>query len=299
MLRVERKQIMILWLNCDDNLITYTKKNYLLLAAKRLGYTSENKDSPYTILDLKKRIDEPLEYVLNIDPFSKFVTGTKWTGIWEIDNILDRNELSASNWVCSDTVFIANSPLPAKMLPHKHLAEILFQACDPIIHRLYKNIIPEFDFVFSGSSGNEFHEKRSYYLNLLRSKFSFADYGKDHAPKDYAKLLNSGRIQFVQSGTTSVAPDGYIAQRFFECLAIGPVLTNFHPDLGLLGLVENEDYMVFHNEIELIIKMHLLLEDNALRNKIQANGRKKALLLHTYDLRLISILSKIREHCGQ
>jgi len=237
-----------------------------------------------------------LDYVLNIEPFDRFITGEHWTGVWEIDLVLDRDQLSPSNWICSDSVFVANSILPPKMNPHKHLKQLLFQACDQDIHRIYKNIEPKFDFVFSGSTGSDFYNKRRHCMEVLCRQFSFADFGKNHKPDQYVKFLNQARVQFVQSGTSHLAPDGYLAQRFFECLAIGPMLTNYHPDLEFLGLVENVDYMVFRNEDDMVAKMNFLLKDEEFRNQMRINGRKKALLLHSYDHRLITILNIIREH---
>ena len=285
---------MILWLNCVNNDKTYTKKNYLLDAADRLGFNSSS--SKFIIADYDGfSLQTPPGYVLNIEPFKTFVKGEKWTGIWEIDLVLNRDEVSMSDWGQCDDVFIANSTVPEKYKDFKHLCQLLFQACDPIIHRRIEDITPKYDFVFSGSIGLEFYEKREKYLSLLREKFSFADFGKNHEPKEYVKYLNEARVQFVQSGSNSTAPEGYIAQRFFECLAIGPVLTNYHPDLDLLGLIENIDYMCFRDEIELIEKMNLLIKDKDLRKSIQKNGRKKALMSHTYEHRLMSIINRVRE----
>jgi len=289
---------MTIWLNCEDNSRTYTKKNYLLDAAKRLGMVKVigRPDPDILVRDLKTRVDEPIEYVLNIEPFVKFVSGGSFTGIWEIDMVLDRHELSPSNWIYSDTVFVANNTFPSRMLAHKHLAEVLFQACDPIIHRVKLDIKPEFDFVFSGSTGQDFYDKREAYLKKIKELFSFADFGKNHRPQKYVEYLNKARIQFVQSGTNKNAPTGYLAQRFFECLAIGPVLTNYHPDLYELGLEEDVDYMCFRTMEEMVKKANILLADDDLRERIRVSGRKKALLLHTYSHRLISIINKIREH---
>ena len=66
---------MILYLSCQDNPITFNKKNYLLRAAKRLGL--------YWIKDYDGSSNP--EYILNIEPYEQFYKGTKWTGIWEID----------------------------------------------------------------------------------------------------------------------------------------------------------------------------------------------------------------------
>jgi hypothetical protein len=289
---------MTIWINCGDNDRTYTKKNYLLDTAIRLGMVELQGVKPPKIM-IKDYSLAPKDYkpdfILNIEPFEHFVKGKIWTGIWEIDLVLDRREMSLSDWAESNNVFIANSTIPERMLPFKDKTQLLFQACDIDIHRKTPNI-EEFDFVFSGSTGSgNFYDKRSEYIDLLRKHFTFADYGKNHRPKEYTKLLSKARVQFVQSGCNHNAPNGYIAQRFFECLAIGPVLTNYHPDLELLGLVEGEDYMSFKDSQELLQKMSFLIMDQQLRAKIANSGRNKALFFHTYEHRLITVINQIRD----
>ena len=53
---------MILYLSCQDNPITFNKKNYLLRAAKRLGL--------YLIKDYDGSSNP--EYILNIEPYEQF-----------------------------------------------------------------------------------------------------------------------------------------------------------------------------------------------------------------------------------
>ena len=159
---------MKLFLNCIDNLITLNKKNYLLMAAERLGFD--------WVVDYEKRgTDDKVEYILNIEPYTQFVKGSKWTGIWEIDLIFNRNQLSMTDWNMSNIVFIANEVFPAKTLPNRHLTQTLFQACDPILHRPIE-CEKEFDFVFSGNVGKNYSE-RERTINLLKKYFTFWDYG--------------------------------------------------------------------------------------------------------------------------
>ena len=264
---------------------TWNKRDYLLAAAKRLGYD--------WVLPYEKGVEA--EVVLNIEPFKDFIKGSKWTGIWEIDLALNRQQMNGTNWAASDDIFVAVSCLPSRLDSFKTRTQLLFQACDPKIHKRIPEIKQEYDFVFSGTNGDIFHEERARLIKLLRKSFSFCDGGKDHAPWEYIKFLNQAKIQFIRSGNTPIT-NGWTAQRFFECLAIGPVLTEWTEDLARTGLIEGEDYMSYKNDKELIQKMHKLLDDKNYANYIAENGRKKALLYHSYDHRLISIINSIRSH---
>jgi len=276
---------MKLFLNCENNKITFNKKNYLLRAAKRLGLD--------WVIDLdEKNPDDKLEYVLNIEPYPGFVKAEKWTGIWEIDLIFDRDELSMTDWNLANTVFIANEVFPPRTLPHKHLTQTLFQACDPELSNPISDCEKEFDFIFSGSTGTHYSE-RTRTINLLQKYFTFHDYGKDNTPERYNHFLNSAKVQFIRTCDTQVS-SGHLAQRFFEYLAVGPVLTNYHEDLSLLGLVEDKDYMCYRNDKEMIAKMDMLVKHPDVAKEIATNGRKKALMWHTYDHRLVSIINTIK-----
>lgn len=279
----------VLYLNAVNNDgLTWNKKNYLLAAAKRLGFDF--------VKDIKDLDDgkEP-DFVLNIEPYFRFVKGRMWTGIWEIDMVLDRREMSKSDWLTSDDVFVANTAIPNHMNPFLHKTRLLFQASDPEIHRRYKEIVQTHDFVFCGSGGSGIYKERSRLIMLLRKYFSFADFTKGQDPIEYIKCLNTAKVQFIRSGKTTVA-NSWTAQRFFECLAIGPVLADWTPDLEKTGLIEGEDYLSYKNDSELLEKMHKLLEDEKYANNIAENGRRKSLLYHTYDHRLISILNIIRSY---
>lgn len=276
----------VLYLNAVNNPgLTWNKKNYLLAAAKRLGFEF--------VRDLPNDLNP--DFVLNIEPYAGFVKGKVWTGIWEIDMVLDRPELSKSDWVASDDVFVANTAIPNHMDPFLHKTRLLFQASDPEIHRRIPEIEQVHDFVFCGSNGSGIYEERARLLLFLRKYFSFGEFENGQAPQDYIKSLNTARVQFIRSGKTPVA-NSWTAQRFFECLPIGPVLTDWTPDLAKTGLVEGEDYLSYKNDYELLDKMHRLIDDKSYANQIAENGRRKSLLYHTYDHRLISILNIIRSH---
>lgn len=266
---------MNLYLNCKDNPITFNKKNYLLRAARRLG------------LDyIKDYTGGEAEYVLNIEPFD-FVKGSKWTGIWEIDILI--NPAQGQHWDDSDNVFFAIGPVPKN---DKYI--YLPQACDPYLHKPNSEE-KDSDFILCGTNSGEnaIYKERDRVIALLETKFKYRYYGKNKAPEEYVKILNSAKVQFVRS--MEVEGKGEIAQRFFECLAIGATLTNYTEDLEKLGLEEGTDYMYYKTDEEMISKMEKLLADGS---EVARNGRKKALLYHTYENRLMTILNTIYENKG-
>ncbi len=105
---------MNLYLNSekDKTLVSWTKKDYLLAAAKRLGLD--------WIKDIKE-VPGPHEYVLNIQP-CEIHKGVEWTGLWHIDVSLDSDFPDYYGDV--DTVFVSSS---VGVRPYKKQI-VLFQA---------------------------------------------------------------------------------------------------------------------------------------------------------------------------
>lgn len=270
---------MNIYLNCQDNDITFNKKNYLLRADKRIGLDIFKDFTP---------IVGTADYILNIEP-CEIVLGKKWTGLWHIDVLLNSNYRAHYD---VDTVFVS-SDQGIYDFP-KEKGGVLFQACDPVLHRRRPEIKQEYDFVISATLGAGVYQERLNAYEILKNNFSFKDFGKNHRPEDYVGILNTAKVQFICTGRSDPGR-GAAAQRFFECLAIGPVLTDWTDDLPLTGLIEDEDYMAYRNKDEMLHKMKLLLNDEDLRNKIATNGRQKALLYHTYEHRLMTILNFAHE----
>ncbi len=184
--------------NCSDK--EKGKGFYLERAAKRLEFGLEDDGC-----------------VLNIEPYN-FRKGEKWTGIWEIDLLLDRPEMKAEDWEQADTIFTAISNIPERLKHFK--THLLFQASDPEIHRRIPEIIPDYDVVFCGSFTNPCYSERRRVHDLISKHCRFRDAGKGKSVSDYVKELNASKIQFIRSMNTYLA-DGELAQRFFEGLAIG------------------------------------------------------------------------------
>jgi len=287
---------MILYLNCykDPAQVSWTKADYLLAAAKRLGWDWV---VPYQNKSGSAQNDTNPKYVLNIEPFQNFIKGSKWTGIWEIDVTFDRAEMNMSNWVVCDTVFVANSNLPSRLDVFQGEKIVLFQACDPELHKRIKSIPQKYDFVFSGSMGLDINKEREHAINLLRARsFSFFYHGKGHPPHKYVEKINEARVQFIRSAGKKPIATSQVEQRFFECLAIGPVLKDYHPDLQILGLVEGKDLFWYRDDGEMLEKMEYLIKNPEFAKQMAENGRRKALLYHTYDTRLVAIKNIIEEH---
>jgi len=268
----------MLYLNAEDNPITWNKKNYLMAAAKRMGI--EVRDA--------KNVSNP-ECVLNIQPIGTFLPGTAWTGLWHIDVCLNSDIPSVYYYLCN-TVFVASD----QMRTPYDKAQVLFQACDPVLHkRTIKE--PEYDYVVCGLMGGAYNGERERLHRILAEKFKCLDAGNGKRPQEYVNALSQGKVQWVRTANT----DGnyeMAAQRFFESLAIGPVLTNWTKDLPLTGLIEDVDYMAYRTDEEMVTKMYSLTRDPVLRERIATNGRNKALLYHSYDQRLASILNICREY---
>jgi spore maturation protein CgeB len=274
-----------IYIHCDDNetLNSWTKKRYLLEADK------------YLSLGIFKDFNEAREmpdYVLNIQPCDHTLWyGRKWTGLWHIDVQLESNQFPRL-YSTVDTVFLASTAAIAKYDGPIHL---LYQACDPTVHKR-ASTNPEFDFVTCGTFHKDLdvYKERLRTLRILQETFNYHDFGKGFTPQEYVKKISQAKVQWVQSG---ISKDGLgmCAQRFFECLAIGPVLCNKCTDLNMLGLIEGIDYLGYSNDQEMIDGMNILLKNEGLRNFIADNGRRKALMYHQYEQRAMAIYNIAKE----
>lgn len=259
----------MIYLNASHSGETWTKKEYLEEAAKRQGW---------------EIFGDSEDYVLNIEPCQLRI-GKKWTGLWHID-VLRRTEYPS--YYVSAEVFVSS---PINVTHDK--TQVLFQALDPVHHK--RTDKEQFDFVICGSQFAGLYDKRMAAYDMLKSAFTWQEFPRDRRIDEYIKDYSKARVQFIHTGQDEQGR-GAVAQRFFECLGIGPVLTNWTEDLPLTGLVEGEDYLAYRGYQDMVEKMHLLLGDETLRRKIAYNGRRKALLMHTYEHRIASILNTIREH---
>lgn len=82
-----------------------------------------------------------------------------------------------------------------------------------------------------------------------------------------------------------------IPQRIFDVLASGGFLiTNSQPDLHP-HFVDGEDLVVYYDKDDLLSKIEYYLNHENERRQIATNGQKKVLEQHTYEQRILQILS--------
>jgi len=277
----------ILWLHANDNELTYNKKQYLLRASRHLGFDF--------VKDYKEHTTEPVDFVLNIEPYH-FLRGNIWTGVWEIDLLLDRPEYDPEVWKMVPTIFVAIASAPEKLYPFIPKCHLLLHGVDTRLHTYDPSIKKKYDFVFSGSRGLDAYKERDRLITLLTDKgFSFKDYNNKNTPEDYIKKIHTARVQFVRS----IGADEHtseVAQRVFEGLALGPLLTYHAPELEMLHMHEGKDYFAYKHDQELEEKMTYLLNNPSFAKKMAQSGREKVFAYHTYEHRLIEILHIIRAY---
>lgn len=299
----------ILYLNAGKQDVL-TKRDYLLSATQSLNIKN--------VLPIESCATSPTppEYVLNIQPYAHcYRPGTKWTGVYEVDCLINRDQMRWW-WEQAHTIFLANRFDWLEVKPKK--VRYLMQACLPElydfeIHQKYDmvQIGTMCDLAYFKDYGHkdeskiktiqdkyDIYKTRREVWDKLKARYNVFVYDKPGRlkVKEYLEILSRGKIQFIQS--MDVMGEGEIAQRFFESLPIGPVLTNYAQDLDHLNLQPDGDYCVYKNEEEMFKKIDQLLADNALRNDIAMHGKQKALSEHTYQVRLMEILDIIHNHFG-
>lgn len=287
-----------------------TKKDYLLSAANSMGLKN------VIAIEKMEASQYPPEYVLNVQPYARdFRVGTKWIGTWEIDCLINREQMQWY-WDKVDTVFMANRVDWLEKVPKK--VRYLMQACSPELYNFEINQkydmvqigsikdlaywrdygISDKDYTLKESEKCDIYKTRKKLWDKLKEKYKVFVYeGNGRLPvKDYLEILSRGKIQFIRS--MDVMGEGEIAQRFFESLPIGPVLTNYAQDLDYLNLCPDGDYCVYHDEEEMFSKIDELLADKNLRDDIARHGREKAFKENTYETRLQEILGFLIAHYG-
>lgn len=290
-----------LYLNCGTPLIgektrIKSKADYLLVAAERAGITCVER--------WNESVKDP-KYVLNIQPYHddyqhvKFRKGTRWTGSWEIDTICNRQRMLRF-FDEINTVFLTNK---IKWYTGDKEFKYLHEACDMSLYKEYPE--PIYDFVQCGTMGDLYYYKDFGYENihpmadiyyerrrlyeLLKHGYVVRFMGSNYPIEEHLTNLARARIQFIQS--MHVMGENEIAQRFWESLPIGVVLTCYSPTLDDLDLIEDEDYLIFRNDKELLDKVERLIKDPELGRMIYDRGAHKVKSKHTYFNRLDQLLN--------
>lgn len=165
-------------------------------------------------------------------------------------------------------------------------------ACNPKVHRPV-DAEKSHDIVFVGGTSEPVHWQRARLLETLQSRFDVLARERVYG-EEMVTTFSTGRAAFNHSAVQDVN------MRIFEALAMGcALLTNRDAERnGLSDLfTDGEHLLMYEEEADLIRKVSQLLGDEALRERLAANGRVNVLERHTYGHRVEAILRTVHELC--
>lgn len=183
----------------------------------------------------------------------------------------------ADYFFCMQNHYMKDFPFkgPKAWIPYAH---------DPNIHKRIVFTEPVYDIVFSGLQYDHRKTAMSAFQSAGLKVFNTLGLIYD----DYVNLYNKGKIAFNWSSKQD------LPARFWEGLAMGRlVLTNRVPDLKLLDLTENKDYVAFDTLEEAVVKAKYYLSHETERVKIASSGYGKV-QKHTYQNRCLDILKVMK-----
>lgn len=245
---------------------------YFERAAKRLGHE---------VIRLGENTDN-LDVVINIEPIGRiFKAPDVPCFYWECDSFI--RKALPENEGAIDKLFLGGAPedkyyfrRDAIFLPH---------AADKELHVPHPEVEKEFDLVMIGSMTNEYIE-RARLVDLLKTKFNVHVSRADPGVA-YAQALSQGEIIFNRSYT-----DWNIPMRFFEGMAVGALLTNFHPNLDDLA-EPYKHYIPYTSDYEMMENVEYFLKHPKELEEIRQNARKLVLDKHLYEHRVERMLQEL------
>lgn len=226
------------------------------------------------------------DLVINVDSIHN--TGLKRgkkTVYWELDDNLHRG--NNKQFYDVDQLYIVSK---ARLDLYPKGTKVLPVAAEPTIHYKWKEFDEVYDLVFIGSdSGNEHYNYRREILDQLQYRF-FMHRSKCE-PQNYPKELSKGKI-LLNINPHILNDPPLIVTRFFESMAIGCLLNDYHSSLDEFA-VEGRDYIGFYDLEDAIAKTHYFLVHPEERARIAKNGRKNILANHTWKHRLETIIEGV------
>lgn len=228
---------------------------------------------------------EHADVVINVDSIHN--TGLargKKTVYWELDDNLHQGK--NEQFYDVDRLYIVSRE-------NKHLyppqTRVLPVAAEPTIH--YDWGFPkEYDIVFIAElDNNPSYDYRRDVWSKVRPFFNVRE-GKCE-PQNYPKELSKGKMLFNVNPVLGMNPP-LIITRFFESMAIGCLLQDWHPTLDEFAKkgLHYEGFMGSDNAID---KAKYLLERPILRQEIARQARQLILDKHTWTHRLKKILEDL------
>lgn len=160
------------------------------------------------------------------------------------------------------------------------------------MNRFSDYIKKSIDVLHVGVHRKQFYPNRYAAVEALRNKpyFKLIDRPQDQVgvsrigkwpiDSDYDNLLQSAKIT-ITGGSVFDAP----VQKYFEIPSANSLLmSNWFPDLGLLGFIPETNMVTYHKE-NLVGKVEGLLKRDDKVKRISNNGYNLMLLKHTSDIR--------------
>jgi 2-polyprenyl-3-methyl-5-hydroxy-6-metoxy-1,4-benzoquinol methylase len=157
-------------------------------------------------------------------------------------------------------------------------------ACDPEIHKGVEGE-KRYDIGFVGSITQN-NQRRKLLLDTLSKNFNL--HTERCFLEDMASVFGKSRIVF----NSAINDD--LNMRVFEALSSGSMLlTDEASGSGLTDFFNDREHLVIYNDQNLVELARYYLEHPEERERIACTGRKEALSKHTYDQRVIEMLSQI------
>jgi hypothetical protein len=158
-------------------------------------------------------------------------------------------------------------------------------AFDPTVHFPDPNVTVDTDACLMGLH----YETRTAWVNALRARGHTVIYDIGHIYDEYREACCRATLGLNWSSLND------ICARVFEMMAMKRVpVINRVPDLGAVGMVENEHYYGFSTLDEAIQKAEIALNNPKEAQEIAENAYRKVLNNDTWDARVQQIL----QECG-
>lgn len=234
-----------------------------------------------TEMGIREFNDDQPEIVFNIDSIDSkgFRKGKKLTLYLEGDEFMNKGS-RIDRYPQSDLLYIIQ-PNYLKYYPSK--AKVLKIGVAPDFH-YPRNVKKEYDYVFIGRTrGNSVYDDRLNKLEELK-KSKYTILVTDGTQETYCDLMSSGRI--ILNIMPKSGNEVCVNHRILEGMAMGCVMTDYHPYLDDFGLVKNVHYLPLDRFGD--------ISDDEIQH-IHEVGRKFVLENYSYPKAIDGILNDIYE----
>lgn len=161
---------------------------------------------------------------------------------------------------------------------------------------LQSTVEKQYDIGWVGRTDGKFYSTRRSILALLQDEFKLNDSNRHYDWHEMIKVYQQSKI------VVNISRDDFLIDanmRCFEAMGAGALLiTHLPTELLHLGFKQEEHFIGYHTETDLIEKIKYYLKNPDERNKIVKSGQALVLNNHTYLHRAEQII-KIFETCSE